>query len=88
MYGNTLVRLLEQHARERPRAEALRAPSQPPLTYGELAGHVERVSGLLAGRGFGREDRIALALPDEAATVTALLSVDTVRTLLAGVDPV
>ncbi len=78
MYGNTLVRLLEQHARERPRAEALRAPSQPPLTYGELAGHVERVSGLLAGRGFGREDRIALALPDEAATVTALLSVTAV----------
>ncbi len=78
MSEDTLVRLLEQHARERPHAEAVRAPGQPPLTYRELACHVRRISGLLAGRGFAREDRIALALPDEATTVTALLAVTAV----------
>jgi len=78
MAGDTLVRLLELHARERPHAEAIRAPGRRPLVYGELATHVRSISGQLAAQGFGREDRIALALPDEATTVTALLSITAV----------
>jgi len=51
---------LRQVAERRPDAPALLTPSAPPLTYGELIVHLERLSETLAEHGLDPNDPVAL----------------------------
>lgn len=45
------------------------------LTYAELAAETARLAGVLAGRGVGPEDRVAIAVPRSLDSVIAILAV-------------
>ena len=67
-----LPHLLDAQAARRPEAVALAAPGRPPLTFGRLRAHLEETVDLL---GVGREDRVALLLPDGPELAVAVLAV-------------
>ena len=56
--------LFEHHARRSPDAAAILAPDRAPLSYGRLHQHIGEVGRALRGMGIGREDRVALMLPN------------------------
>ncbi|WP_217142904.1 non-ribosomal peptide synthetase [Streptomyces sp. AC627_RSS907] len=66
-------RLVAAQAARTPDAVAVTARGAS-LTYGELAGRVARLAGVLAGHGVGPEDRVALALPRSVDLVTGVLA--------------
>ncbi|HEY8475944.1 MAG TPA: acyl--CoA ligase [Chloroflexota bacterium] len=63
-----------------PRDRAIVVPDGPELTYGTLRAQVYRVAETLGALGFGRDDRIALVLPNGAEAVVAFLGVAAVAT--------
>ena len=54
---------------------ALSAPGRAALTYGELRKHVAATARRLLAFGIGRDDRVALVLPDGPDLATAFLAV-------------
>jgi acyl-CoA synthetase (AMP-forming)/AMP-acid ligase II len=54
---------------------AIAAPDLPPLSYGELRAQIAAFGHILSTRGIGRNDRIALVMPDGAGMAVALLGV-------------
>jgi oxalate---CoA ligase len=50
-------------------------PSGPPLTYGRLRSQVEHVVTILNAGGIGRNDRVAMVLPDGPQAAVAFLGV-------------
>ena len=67
--------MFEEQVRLRPDAVALMADGRA-TTYGALNARANRLAHLLAGRGIGHGDRVAVALPgsvDMAATLLAIL---------------
>ena len=56
-------------------ASAIGAPDRPPLTYGGLAGLIERVGSDLNRFGISRGDRVAIVLPNGPEMATAFLTV-------------
>ena len=72
---DTMRDLLREGARSRPDATALLAPGRAPLSYRELASHVEQVAGVLRAEGIGPADRVAVVLPNGPDLATAFLSV-------------
>lgn len=71
----SLIGLLEASADRAPSQTALLAPGQPSITYGALVDTVRTVGGALRDRGLGRNDRVALVLPNGLAMATAFLGV-------------
>ncbi len=71
----TLPELLGRAATRHPDSIALIAPGRPGLTYRELAAHAAGVQAALRGFGLGREDRVALVLPNGPEMATAFLGV-------------
>lgn len=67
--------LLRLQAQQRAEAVAIAAPGRRPLTYGRLLGHVDEVVRTLRGIGIGRNDRVALALPEGPEMAVAFLGV-------------
>lgn len=67
--------LFEHHARRRPDAAAILAPDRAPLSYGRLHQHIGEVGRALRGMGIGREDRVALMLPNGPEMASAIFSV-------------
>ncbi|MBI2197271.1 MAG: amino acid adenylation domain-containing protein [Candidatus Rokubacteria bacterium] len=67
--------LLRLQAQQRAEAVAIAAPGRRPLTYGRLLGHVDEVVRTLRGMGIGRNDRVALALPEGPEMAVAFLGV-------------
>ncbi len=67
----TIAGLVRRQADAQPAAAALLALNQPPLSYGELLEQIERTAGVLREHGIGRNERVALVLPNgpEAAAV-------------------
>ena len=61
-------------------APAVLAPERPPLTFAALRDHLERTRQTLNGFGLGRNDRLALVLPNGPEMATAFLSVATAAT--------
>lgn len=59
-----LHRLLEAQAARIPDAIAFTAPSRAPLTYGRLRTHIDNVIKKLNEMGVGRNDRVAIVLPN------------------------
>ena len=54
---------------------AILAPGRRPLTYGRLRGHIHEVVTTLKGMGVGRNDRVALVLPNGPEMAAAFLAV-------------
>jgi acyl-CoA synthetase (AMP-forming)/AMP-acid ligase II/acyl carrier protein len=67
--------LLQDQAELRPDAIAFLAPGRAPLTYGRCLRHVEEMVQMLYGLGLGRQDRVALVLPNGAEMAVAFLVV-------------
>ncbi|GAA2454074.1 amino acid adenylation domain-containing protein [Streptomyces lavendulocolor] len=71
---STAVAVLESQARRTPHATAVTS-GDGDLTYAELHAAANRLARLLAGRGAGPDDVVAVALPRSAGLVVALLAV-------------
>jgi len=61
-------------------APALEAPGREPLTYGELSAHVRETLARLSALGIGRNDPVAIVLPNGPAMASAFVSVATAAT--------
>ncbi|AZQ32225.1 amino acid adenylation domain-containing protein [Streptomyces cyaneochromogenes] len=70
---HTVPVLFERQAGEVPDATAL-ISEDTTLSYGELDARANRLARLLAGRGIGGEDVVAIALPRSAELVVALVA--------------
>ncbi len=71
-YPTTLRELLASGADESP---AITAPSLPPLTYGALRELVAGSISALNGAGIGRNDRVAIVLPNGPEMASAFIAV-------------
>src|SRR4051794_24156149 len=72
---SSLQHLLEHQAERIPDAPALLGPGRRPLTYAHLRQHIDRTGRTLRKMGIGREDRVAVVLPNGPELVAAILSV-------------
>jgi acyl-CoA synthetase (AMP-forming)/AMP-acid ligase II len=71
----TLYSLLESQAVKQPGAPAILAPGQAPLDYGSLYALVEQTVDHLNALGIGRNDRVALVLPNGPEMAAAFLAI-------------
>ena len=67
--------LFEHHARRSPDAAAILAPDRAPLSYGRLHRHIGEVGRALRAMGIGREDRLAVMLPNGPELAVAIFCV-------------
>ena len=67
--------LIAERANRIPDAIAIHAPERIPLTYGHLLSQIEDVVKTLNTMGIGRNDRVALVLPNGPEMAVAFLSV-------------
>lgn len=70
-----LYELLAAHAARTPHAVAIAAPGRQPLSYAALLHHVEATVLRLNALGIGRQDRVALVLPNGPELACAFLAV-------------
>ncbi len=76
----TIRELIAAQAGCRPDATALAAPGRPPLTYRELAEHLDATARRLHATGLGRGDRVAIVLPNGPEMAAAFLATAAVAT--------
>ena len=67
--------LLKYHAQRRPDAAAILAPDRARLSYSRLYQHIGEVGRALRAMGIGREDRLAVMLPNGPEMAVAVLCV-------------
>src|SRR5262245_47138633 len=67
--------LLETQAERAPNTIAIAAPERRPLTYGCLRTHIGQVVQTLNAMGLGRNDRVALVLPNGPEMAVAFLAI-------------
>lgn len=72
--------LIEDRARKNPGSVAIAASGRPPLSYARLLSHVGDVTRNLNELGLGRNDRIALVLPNGPEMAVAFLAVASTAT--------
>lgn len=70
--ANTIIEVIKSGANE---ANVLGAPGRPYLTYGGLLAHVEATVTALNERGIGRNDRVAIVLPNGPEMASAFIAV-------------
>jgi len=68
-------RLLESQAERTPDATAIAAPGRASLTYRRLLSHIDETVGTLNAMGVGRNDRVAIVLPNGPEMAVAFLAV-------------
>src|SRR5262249_44803270 len=73
--GLSIHDMLESQAERAPNAIAIAAPRRPPLTYGRLRTHIGQVVKTLNAMGLGRNDRVALVLPNGPKMAVAFLAI-------------
>jgi amino acid adenylation domain-containing protein len=73
--ADTLYDLIRARAGSNPAASCIDAPNRSPLQYSELVEHVDRIVDELANRGIGRNDRVAIVMPNGPEMATAFLAV-------------
>jgi acyl-CoA synthetase (AMP-forming)/AMP-acid ligase II len=81
-----LPHLFEHQAKRIPDAPAILAPGREPLTYGVLNRHLYETEQALRAMGIGRNDRVALVLPNGPELAAATLAVAAAATC-APVNP-
>ena len=74
-YANTIADVIRDRARNAPKAPAILAPGRAPLAFESLAQAIDGTIERLLEAGFGRGDRLALALPDGPEMAVAVLAV-------------
>jgi amino acid adenylation domain-containing protein len=67
--------LLKAQAERMPDASAILAPGRAPLTYGRLGVHIDDTVQALRAMGVGRNNRVALVLPNGPEMAVAFLAV-------------
>ena len=72
--------MIEDRAHKNPGSVAIAAPGRPPLSYARLLSHVGDVTRRLNELGIGRNDRIALVLPNGPEMAVAFLAVASTAT--------
>ncbi|HTJ62908.1 MAG TPA: AMP-binding protein, partial [Alphaproteobacteria bacterium] len=72
LYIDTVKELLERHPSSAP---AIGAPERATLTYGGLRDLVDRTIAALNAMGVGRNDRVALVLPNGPEMATSFVAV-------------
>lgn len=75
MIQPTLYQLLHHQAERTPQATAVMAPNRTPLTYEQLLEHVQATITHLNDLGIGRNDRVAIVLPNGPEMATAFLAI-------------
>ena len=73
--SSCLERVLRSWADQTPDAIAIAAPGRAPLTYSRLRSQLDHVIGTLNSIGIGRNDRVAMVLPDGPEAAVAFLGV-------------
>jgi oxalate---CoA ligase len=73
--GLSLHDVLATRAERDPEAIAIGAPGRRPLTYGRLRRHIAHVMKTLNAMGLGRNDRVAIVLPNGPEMAVAFLAV-------------
>ena len=73
--ASCILQLIEAQAECQPRAVAIAAPDRLPLSYGRLKSHVNEVAEKLASLEIGRNERVAMVLPQGPELALALISV-------------
>src|SRR5262245_29175646 len=76
----TLAHLIAVHATHVPDTVALLAPDRLPLSYGQLLTHIQEVVHTLTAWGVGRNDRVAIVLPNGPEMAAAFLAVSACAT--------
>ncbi len=74
-FQSGIAEILRASAERSPDAIAIAAPGRSPLTYGQLHRQVECVVASLIARGVGRNDRVAIVLPNGPEMAVAFLGV-------------
>lgn len=69
-----MLRLIADHADHNPAAVALLAPGRVPLTYARLHAEIREHAHVLGALGIGREDRVALLLPNGPEAAVGFLA--------------
>jgi acyl-CoA synthetase (AMP-forming)/AMP-acid ligase II/thioesterase domain-containing protein/acyl carrier protein len=72
---STVYQLLKAHAGQSPGAVAIAAPGRTPLTYAGLLGQVEAVGKTLNALTVGRNDPVAVVLPNGPEMAVAFLAI-------------
>jgi acyl-CoA synthetase (AMP-forming)/AMP-acid ligase II len=85
-HPGTLAWQIAQHAQATPSAPAILAPGRTTLTYAGLSTRIVHTAHALANAGFGRCDRIALALPHGPEMAVASLAIASCATCVP-LDP-
>lgn len=75
LYESSISRLLAVQAERRGDAIAITSPGRVPLTYGRLYTQVAETVRALNAAGMGRQDRVALVLPNGPEMAVAFLAV-------------
>ena len=75
--NSSIYQLLETRAQKKPQDIAIVAVAgkRPPLTYSDLLDAIDKVIGQLNAMGVGRNDRVAVALPNGPEMAAAFLAV-------------
>src|SRR3989304_4019056 len=72
--SHSIYHLIKAHAERIPDAIAIAAPGRIPLTYSRLFTHVENTVETLNAMGIGRNDRVAIVLPNGPETAVTFLT--------------
>ena len=72
---SSLAEILAHHAQSTPDREAILASGRAPLTFATLWAHAQKTLTELRRAGIGRNDRVAVVLPDGLDAATAIVSV-------------
>jgi acyl-CoA synthetase (AMP-forming)/AMP-acid ligase II len=72
---SSLYDLLQGHARRFAEAPAILAPDCRPLSYRRLYRHIEDVGRTLRAKGIGRDDRLAVLMPNGPELAVAIVAV-------------
>jgi acyl-CoA synthetase (AMP-forming)/AMP-acid ligase II len=67
--------LLQHHARRFAEAPAILAPDCPPLSYRRLYRHIDDIGRILRTKGIGRDDRLAVLMPNGPELAVAIVAV-------------
>ena len=75
MVFSTTFQLVDTHAERIPERTAILAPGRAALTYKRLRDHVQEIVNRLNALGIGRNDRVAIVLPNGPEMAVAFLSI-------------
>ena len=73
--ASSLYHLLRGHARRFADAPAILAPDCVPLSYRRLYRHIDDIGRTLRAKGIGRDDRLAVLMPNGPELAVAIVAV-------------